>query len=214
MSDDLPASLAAPPPQPTEVEQRVREIATSMFNGTWLAGASHAMLADKWGVSPATVRNLASEANRLLRASLAGDLEEYRALMLAALDNVRLRARSRQRRHFLRYVEHDPRTGQRRDRYEPVDVPEPDFGAELASLKLRAECLGLVTHRLEVTTGPRTYEDWSDEELLAFAERGEVPFRFQPKPAHQLADAVTVEAEWEEVRADAGSNGRSNSSTG
>ena len=58
-----------PLPRPeTDVEGRTRHIMRLMANLQWVGGVTNYELAERWGVSPSTVKDYSAEASRRLRA--------------------------------------------------------------------------------------------------------------------------------------------------
>lgn len=64
-----------------------------MVAGRWVSGRSHADVAFKHGVSPATVKDWATSASRVIRMAMEGDLEDLRARMVATLEGITADAR-------------------------------------------------------------------------------------------------------------------------
>lgn len=67
-----------------------------MVSGTWVTGRSNVEVAQRHGVSVATVKDWATCASRLIRLAIANDPEELRARYMAALEGIAASAMSRQ----------------------------------------------------------------------------------------------------------------------
>lgn len=77
-----------------DADRGIHEIVELMASGHWVTGASHERIAKKHGVSPATVKNWATTASRVLRSLLEEDSDNLRARLVATLDVVVHRALS------------------------------------------------------------------------------------------------------------------------
>lgn len=104
-----------------------------MADGLWVTGVSHAAIAEKHGVSPATVKDWATSASRVLRLSLAGDQEDLRARLVTTLERVVSAAMSKQAATMGGEL-----------------YPNPDLKAAVAALSEQAKLLGLVVTKHEV----------------------------------------------------------------
>lgn len=124
-------SIPAPPGLESTVEERVSFIADEMASGRWEAYASRAILAKAWGIGDERVRQLASEAHRLV----AFDPEE----------------RDRKRASLAAFC------AKTRDRASTMlnDITGlPDFGSALKAAELEAKFIGIelaTTNKVEVT---------------------------------------------------------------
>lgn len=161
----------------TETEARIARIVDLMNAGLWVP-AQASELGREWGITADRVRHLSAEAHRLIRAAGRGDLESIRETILLEIDNVRLRARGRQRWRDV-YVEVDGKVRRR-----SLQVTEPDFQSELRALWLKAHIHGLTVERLELTARSDPFEGWTTARLEAFvagreleeeAEGGQAP---------------------------------------
>lgn len=99
-----------------EVDLLVLEIARKMASGQWVAGPSHAELAQREGVDPITVRQWAAEAGRFLRLSREEDRDAIIARDAATLETVVQMA---------------------------MDAGQPDLKAAIAGLAQKHKLLGL-----------------------------------------------------------------------
>lgn len=73
--------------EPSETQRRVHHIMRMMSTGQWITGHSHMELADKWGISPSRVANIAGEASRWLVDKTQSD-EELLAMCKATLATI------------------------------------------------------------------------------------------------------------------------------
>lgn len=92
---DAPNEFDAWHAQLTTREQRIDEIASYMAQGRWMGGVSYRLLARQWGVSPYTVEDMATEANRVIRASFRQDAEGRKdavAMTLQTFEAIRTKA--------------------------------------------------------------------------------------------------------------------------
>lgn len=117
-------------------ESHVREIMRVMAAGGWRTGLSHAQFAASWRASEDTVRRVAGEASRRLRALAGEHDDEIRGRLLAEVERIGELAI-------------DP--GQER----------PDYRAALVAIELRAKLLGTLTHNVKI----EGFGQLSDEEL-------------------------------------------------
>jgi hypothetical protein len=130
-------------PQPVELtdrELKVQRIVQLMTKGLWTPGMSEE-LGREWKQAPSTVRDISAEASRFIRQIVAVEPDQVIAPMLAALDDIRMRARARQRTQ-LRKVR-TVRDGTTTVTFEPFHTADPDFDAELRSMDMAARLLGL-----------------------------------------------------------------------
>lgn len=97
-----------------------------MTSGQWIPGKSHGEVAAKFGVSPATVKDWATSASRVIRLSLEGDLQDIRARMLATLDTVVSRA---------------------------LRKKSPDLRAAVSAIDTQGKLLGIQMQKHDVTIG-------------------------------------------------------------
>lgn len=66
----------------------VSECVSLMTSGQWVSGRSHAEVARRHGVAESTARDWATNASRIVRLAVQGDVEEIRARMVATLETV------------------------------------------------------------------------------------------------------------------------------
>ena len=59
-----------------------------MTSGRWVQGQSYLAVASKYGVSPTTSRDWATNASRIVRLAIEGDVEGIRVQMLATLGTI------------------------------------------------------------------------------------------------------------------------------
>lgn len=78
-----------------DAESGVRDCMMLMTEGLWVSGASHANIAFKHGVSPATVKDWATSASRVLRLAVEADPEDIRARLITTLERIVQSAMSR-----------------------------------------------------------------------------------------------------------------------
>ncbi len=96
-----------------------------MTQGLWVSGKSHQDIAFKHGVSPATVKDWATSASRVIRLACEGDLEDIRARMITTLEGITADARA---------------CG--------------EFRAAVSAVETSAKLLGLIVERHEVAPTP------------------------------------------------------------
>lgn len=124
--DDKSDQNAKPDPNLTKrqtTDQRVSEIINLMTSGMWVPGKCHRELGAKWGITPATVSRLASQASRfIVMMSQGQDKEELQGMMLAGIAGIRAQALSHSR---------------------------PDFRTALSAYELAAKIQGLIINKHE-----------------------------------------------------------------
>lgn len=139
----------------TPVELRIDIIVQKMQSGAWLAGVSERALAKEWDVSPITVRGLAAEANRKIRAMLRDDPEaqkEARAAILQTFEVIRAKAMAKGDPASLRVA--------------------------LDATRAYGFYLGIEpAKRLDVANRTDPFEGWTTDEKLAFSRDGRRPRR-------------------------------------
>lgn len=139
----------------TPVERRIDVIVQKMQSGAWLAGVSERALAKEWDVSPITVRGLAAEANRKIRALLRDDPEaqkEARAAILQTFEVIRAKAMAKGDPASLRVA--------------------------LDATRAYGFYLGIEpAKRLDVANRTDPFEGWTTDEKLAFSRDGRRPRR-------------------------------------
>ena len=157
----------------SRTEERVDRIMEMMTGGRWVAGTSHRQLGKEWELTVTTVERLAAEASRVLRRVTRGDDEEVRTRILAGIEAIRVRCELKTRRKSRKKADGS---------WQDVEVPDPDYHTALRAYELQGKFLGLLTHNIHVSTdaAPDRFEGWTDAELLAFSETGEVPARLRP----------------------------------
>ncbi len=136
-------------------EKRVEEIAGKMMAGAWLTGVSEATLSAQWNLAPATVRHLAAEASRQVRARLRDDPVaklEARALILQTFEIIRAKAMAKGDPASLRVA------------LDATRAYGFYFGIEPAK-------------RVDVADRTDPFEGWTPEEKIAFASSGRRPRR-------------------------------------
>lgn len=125
-------------------DQGVKRCIELMTEGRWVTGKSHQEIAAEFMVSPATVKDWATSASRIIRLATEGDREDIRARMLATLDTVVSMAMTKQSVAF-------SRNG---SEVTSELYPNPDLKAAVAAIAEQAKLLGLVVQKHDVTTRP------------------------------------------------------------
>ena len=123
-----------------------------MADGLWVSGKSHEAIAARYGVSPATVKDWATSASRVLRLAVEQDKEEIRARMLATLENVVAEAMKTVKPATVR--KEITRKGKRVVVTVTEMLPAPSLQAAVSAVQTQAQLLGLVSQKLDVTTRP------------------------------------------------------------
>lgn len=108
-----------------------------MTKGEWVAGKSHQEVATAHGVSPATVKDWATCASRMIRTLAEVDHDQIRARLLVNLERATQLA-------FTRIGV----------TMKGKPYPNPDVRGAVAALETQAKILGLITNRHEVTNRP------------------------------------------------------------
>jgi hypothetical protein len=122
-----------------ETDERVIEVAGLMSAGKWRAPTSHALLAEKYGVTPAAVEKWATSASRLLRMMDSAQLAAYRARNIERLDELYDLALD---------AEHvDSQGGVH---------PQPDIRGATGAVAEQNKLLGLIIEKHEVTGNVQT----------------------------------------------------------
>lgn len=106
-------------------DQGVRDCVDLMTAGQWVSGKSHADIAFKHGVSPATVKDWATSASRVIRLAMEGDLEDIRARMVATLEGICAEART-----------------------------AGEYRAAVSAVAEQAKLQGLIVNKQEITVSP------------------------------------------------------------
>lgn len=94
-----------------------------MAAGLWVPGRSHELVAAQFEVAPATVKDWATSASRILRLAVEEDAEGLRARLTATLDTIVSRA---------------------------LSADKPDYRAAVSAVDTHARLLGLVVQKHEV----------------------------------------------------------------
>jgi hypothetical protein len=139
----------------TRREKRIAEVVSMMSRGAWLSGVTDDLLAKRWDCSSACVRQIAAEANRVIRARLRDDPEAQKlalALLLQNIETIRAKAMGNGDAQSLR--------------------------VGLDALRAYGFYLGLEpAKKLDVTSRHDPVEGWTVEEKLAYARDGKRPRR-------------------------------------
>lgn len=114
-----------------------------MSDGRWRTGASHEVVAKKFKVSPATVKDWATSASRIIRLAIEPDREELRARLVVTLEGVVARA---------------------------LKTKRPDLRNAIMAVAEQGKLLGLATSKIDVTTRP-SVAHLSREEHMAELEK-------------------------------------------
>jgi uncharacterized protein YjcR len=146
-----------------------------MADGLWVTGVSNVAIAEKHGVSVATVKAWATNASRIIRALHEGDMEEIRARSLSTLETIVATA---MRTKKAVQVYRRTKSGKQSMATEFMD--EPSLSAAVAALELRAKLLGLIVQKHDVTTRPKVAH-LSREEHLAELEKLEAEIAAEVK---------------------------------
>lgn len=120
-----------------DADAGVQDCIEIMTAGEWVAGRSHKIVADKHGVSPATVKDWATSASRVIRALATVDQGEIRTRILTGLE----RATELAFKQIGVTV-----TGE--------EYSKPDIKGAVSALVAQAQILGLITNKHEVTSKP------------------------------------------------------------
>lgn len=169
-------------------DERIRECMRLMCIGQWRAGATHAELAARWGVTVATVSGYATNASRLLRM-LVGTSDEAKQEIYAFLGHVRSLA-----------VERQSATK------DGVLYDDPDLKAAVAAAKTQAELLGLTSKTVKVEVAPQ-YANLSTPEAKLRAIEDQIA-RLHDARKRLLEEMGIVEAQVPELPAKGDSDGR------
>lgn len=117
-----------------------------MAAGTWVPGKSHREVATKHRVAEATVKDWATSASRVIRALHDGDIQELRALSLAQLQACVAKALTRR---------------------------PPDLRAAVAAIAERNKVLGIISHKVDVTSRPSVAHLSREEHAAELAKLSE-----------------------------------------
>lgn len=126
-----------------DADAGVIECMNLMADGLWVSGKSHAEVAAKHGVSPATVKNWATNASRILRLGTEEEAEDARARCVATLDTIVAIALQKK---GIRFTDDDE---------AEYTLPEPDLRAAVSAVGEKAKLLGLIVQKHDVRTAPK-----------------------------------------------------------
>lgn len=107
-----------------------------MADGLWVSGRSRDVVAGEFGVSPATVKDWATSASRVLRIHVEGDPGEIRARLVATLETIVSKAMSKE--FSCPSVDDGP----------PVTLAAADLKNAIAAIAEQGKLLGLHTEHL------------------------------------------------------------------
>lgn len=138
--------VATPARTREDADKGVAEIVDLMTRGLWVSGPSHVEIAEKHGVSPATVKGWATSASRVIRAVMDADKDELRARMRAMLETVVHKAMTTRDVFTTGTNEKGCMVAEFRD--------APNLNAAVSAIELQAKLLGLITNKHDVTTRP------------------------------------------------------------
>jgi hypothetical protein len=116
----------------TTVDARVRHILRLVERGQWRPGKSHRLLAERWKVAEASLRDMVSEAFRHRRLSLGKEAHEDLERQLAKLE------------HIIEVAMHMKRALVVKDKIVYVDAPDVRGAVKAVETYLRA--CGLMIH--------------------------------------------------------------------
>ena len=100
-----------------------------MTSGRWVQGQSYLAVARKYGVSPTTSRDWATNASRIVRLAIEGDVEGIRVQMLATLGTIVCRC-----------------------------MDSEDHKTAVSAIETQAKLLGLMVQKHEVAVTPDEVE--------------------------------------------------------
>lgn len=136
-----------------EADKGVEKCIELMTGGQWVTGRSHRAVAEEFGVSPATVKDWATSASRVIRLAIEGDREEIRARMVATLETIIADSLNK---HVV-----DP---------DGVVMPSPEGRTAVAAVETQAKLLGLVEQKHRVEVNVQQYAKLTDEQMLEHVE--------------------------------------------
>lgn len=139
--DETKPSMRAPRAR-EDADAGVRDCLDLMTSGRWVTGRSHTEVAERHGVHPDTVKKWATNASRIIRFAIEGDVEDIRARMVSTLDHIVAQAMGRTEHK----VVYQRDIAQRLD----VEVAAPDLRAAVAAIETQAKLLGLVVQKHEI----------------------------------------------------------------
>jgi hypothetical protein len=135
-------------PQDPERDRRILEIMKLECEGKWDSFHTPLVIADKYGVTIKTVRQLRSEALRFIRLNAAETLDDERNRLIATTDRIAEVAMKKTRPVVIDGEIHD--------------YPDPDCAAATGALKLRDKVLALSIARVGEDDDAKV----GDEEML------------------------------------------------
>ena len=139
-----------------------------MADGRWVSGKSHAEVAAEFGVSPATVKDWATSASRVLRLALEEDKDVLRARLVATLENIVAEAMQTTKPVTVRKL---TRVGKKVVNVSTTELmPAPSLAAAVSAVQTHAQLFGLISQKVDVTTRPNVAH-LSREEHAAELER-------------------------------------------
>lgn len=136
--DTLPSARA--PRAREDADAGVRDCLDLMTSGRWVTGRSHQDVAARHGVHAETVKKWATNASRIIRFAIEGDVEDIRARMVATLDTIVAAAMNATEQHAVRTE----------DGIETVQLPKADLRNAISAIETQAKLLGLVVQKHEV----------------------------------------------------------------
>jgi uncharacterized protein YjcR len=142
--------VAAKKPKRTraDADEGVRACMDLMADGLWVSGKSHADIAARFGVAPATVKDWATSASRVLRLAVEGDREDLRARLVTTLENVVAEAMRTVKPVVVRSIVRG------KVRQVTEMLPAPSLSAAVEAVATQGRLLGLITSKVDVTTRP------------------------------------------------------------
>lgn len=165
MSEDAGAPRDEAPRRTREdADAGVARCVEMMTAGEWITGQSNLAVAEEFNVSPATVKNWATNASRIIRLAIEGDKEAIRARMFSQLETVVQRAMERTR----------PVTTKAPGKVTYELVPEPDLRAAVSAIDVQAKLLGLSGTRVDVVNHRVSHLSKAEHEAALVTLRGEI----------------------------------------
>jgi transposase-like protein len=139
--DDRTMPSARAPRAREDADAGVRDCLDLMTSGRGVTGKSHLEVATRHGVHPDTVKKWSTNASRIIRFAIEGDVEDIRARMISTLDHIVATAM---------VTKKVATTGEGRDKVAEF-YDAPDLRAAVAAIETQARLLGLVVQKHEVT---------------------------------------------------------------
>lgn len=118
-----------------------------MADGLWVSGKSHADVAFEFGVSPATVKDWATSASRVLRLAVESDPDELRARLVTTLENIV--AESMQTKKAVMVRKKVAFDGEERIATVTEMMPAPSLDAAVNAVRTHAQLLGLIVQKTQ-----------------------------------------------------------------